>query len=161
VLAVTVKSARTASVVPKLITLDRVVVPEPKFIDLAFVLELDAISPAVTLYELKFRLPLVSVIDSVPMFKALPKLQPQSTPLTLIALASVTPFVVNVSPVELLDSVIAPVYVLVSPVAGSVTLPCIPTIAVVPASVTFPVAGPAIVSDFMRIPPLTVPTVAV
>jgi hypothetical protein len=37
--------------------------------------------------------------------------------------ASVTPLVVNVNPDVDPDSVIAPVYVLVSPVAGSVTLP--------------------------------------
>lgn len=160
-LGVTVKFALTASVVPKLITLDKVVVPEPKFIDLVFVLTLDAIAPAVTLYELKSKLPFVSVIVSVPMLKALPNDQPQSTPLTSIALANATPFVVNVSPVELLDNVIAPVYVLVSPVAGSVTLPCIPTIAVDPASVTLPDAGPAIVSAFIRIPPVTAFTVAV
>jgi hypothetical protein len=38
-------------------------------------------------------------------------------------LAKATPLVVNVLPGELPESVIAPVYVLVNPVAGSVALP--------------------------------------
>lgn len=54
---------------------------------------------------------------------ALPSDQLQSTPFTVIPPFSDTPFVVNVKPVELLDSVMAPVYVRVMPVAASDTLP--------------------------------------
>ena len=121
--AITVKFALMFSVVLKLITLDKVMVPEPKFIVLAFVFRFEAIGPAVKLYETRLKVPFVSVNASVPLLSALPSDHTQSTPLTSIALESVTPFVVNVSPVELLDSVMAPVYVRVSPVAGSVTLP--------------------------------------
>lgn len=95
------------------------------------------------------------------MLSALPRLHPQSTPLTVIVFASVTPFVVNVLPVVEPLSVIAPVYVRVSPVAGRVTLLWMPSIATEPASVTLPDAGPAIVSDFILMPPVTVFTVAV
>lgn len=102
---------------------------------------------------------MISAFD--PVFKADPRLQPQSTPFMVIADDNVTPLVVNVSPVELLDSVMAPVYVRVSPVAGSVTLPWMPTIAADPASVTFPTSGPAMVSDFILMPPVTASTVAV
>lgn len=101
------------------------------------------------------------VIKLFPILKALPNDHAQSTPLISTPDASVTPFVVNVNPVELLDSVIAPVYVRVNPVAGSVTLPWMPTIAADPASVTFPTSGPAMVSDFILMPPVTASTVAV
>ncbi len=59
----------------------------------------------------------------LPILKALPKLQPQPKPLTVILEPKITPLVFIVFPVVDPDNVIAPVYVLVSPVAGSVTLP--------------------------------------
>ena len=150
------------SAVPKVMGTepDSVAMPEPKEMVREFAL-FDDTFRAVKLYVARSKDPFVTVIPTEPMSNALPNNQPQSTPLTVIALASVTPFVVNVSPVELLESVIAPVYVLVSPVAGSVTLPCIPTIAVDPASVTLPTSGPAIVSAFILMPPVTALTVAV
>ena len=67
--------------------------------------------------------PFVTVRFDDPMFKAQPSDHSQLTPFTVIAEASVFPFVVNVRPVELLDSVMAPVYVRVMPVAASDTLP--------------------------------------
>ena len=162
VLAVTVKLARLVSVVPKFIGVapESVVVPVSKSMVLDELWS-DAIDPAVKLYVARSNDPLVTVNADVPISSALPNAHAQSTPFIKTFDASVTPLVVNVSPVELLDSVIAPVYVRVSPVAGSVTLPCIPTIAVDPASVTFPDAGPAMVRDFMRMPPVTALTVAV
>ena len=57
------------------------------------------------------------------MFNALPNTHSHPTPFTVIVEANATPFVVNVNPDVDPDSVIAPVYVRVSPVAGSVTLP--------------------------------------
>ena len=80
---------------------------------------------------------------------ALPKVHPHPTPVILIALASEMPFVVNVLPVEDPESVIAPVYERVSPDAGSVTFPWMASGAV-PAHVTLPTAGPAIVSAAQR-----------
>lgn len=162
-LAVTVRFARLVSVVPKskIAPLElTVVVPVLKLIVLVFPL-LDSIDPAVKLYVARLNDPFVTVSADDPIFKALPRTHSQSTPFTVIADANVTPFVVNVNPVELLDSVMLPVYVRVRPVAGSVTLPWMPTIAAVPANVTFPDAGPAIVSDFILMPPVTVSTVAV
>ena len=124
VLAVTVRLARFVSVVPNEIPVDAtiVVVPEPKFMVLEFPLS-DVMALQDKLYVERLKDPFVTVILLEPMSKALPNVHPQSTPFIVILPANATPFVVNVRPVELLDSVIAPVYVLVSPVAGSVTLP--------------------------------------
>ena len=85
-----------------------VLVPVPRFIVLEFAL-LDDKIPAVKLYVTRLKEPFVMVNVNDDMLRALPKLQEQSTPFTVIALDSPTPFVVNVSPVELLDSVMAPV----------------------------------------------------
>jgi len=125
-------------------------------------LVLELIPSVTTLYVAKSTEPFVIIMEvAPPIVRLLPSDQPQSTPFTSIALESVTPFVVNVNPVELLDSVMPPVYVRVNPVAGSVTLPWMPTIAAEPASVTFPTSGPAMVSDFILMPPVTASTVAV
>lgn len=127
VLAVTVRLARFVSVVPKLIAVlpDKETVPEPKLMVQEFPL-LETSCCNVKLYVDKLNEPFVSVNVPPPAALrsiALPSVQEQSTPLTMILEANAAPFVVNVSPVELLDSVIVPVYVRVNPVAGSVTLP--------------------------------------
>ncbi len=160
--AVIVKFTLAVSVVPKDTGEDpeSVTVPDPKFTVLVFKLS-DATWLAVKLYVEQEKDPFVTVNPVLPASNALPRLHPQSTPFTVTALDSATPFVVNVNPVVEPDSVIAPVYVRVNPVAGSVTLPWMPTIAVDPASVTFPDAGPAMVSDFILMPPVTASTVAV
>ncbi len=107
--AVIVKFALAVSVVPKDTGEDpeSVIVPDPKFTVLVFKLS-DATWLAVKLYVEQEKDPFVTVNPVLPASNALPRLQPQSTPLTVIALANATPFVVNVNPVELLDSVIAP-----------------------------------------------------
>ena len=72
-------------------------------------LTFDTILLAVKLYVAKSTDPFVTVsADDDPISNALPSAQAQSTPFTVMSLFSDTPFVVNVSPVELLDSVIAP-----------------------------------------------------
>ena len=108
---------------PKLITLDSVMMPEPKFIVLAFVLRFEAIRPVVKLYETRSKEPFVSVKASEPLLKLNPRLHSHPTPFNSMELESVTPLVVKVNPDVDPDSVITPVYVLVNPVAGSVTLP--------------------------------------
>ena len=67
--------------------------------------------------------PFVTVKADDPISRAEPSVHSHPTPFTVMDDANVTPFVVNVNPDVDPDSVIAPVYVLVSPVAGSVTLP--------------------------------------
>jgi hypothetical protein len=64
---------------------------------------------------------MVNEVD--PVFNALPSVHSHPTPFSVIVEANATPLVVNVNPDVDPDSVIAPVYVLVNPVAGSVTLP--------------------------------------
>ena len=65
--------------------------------------------PSVKLYEARSKDPFVTIKLDVPIFNALPSVQPQPTPLTVIAEANVTPLVVSVLPVLELDSVISPV----------------------------------------------------
>ena len=68
--------------------------------------------------------PFVKVIlFAPPMDNALPSAHSHPTPFSVMAEANATPLVVNVNPDVDPDSVIAPVYVLVSPVSGCVTLP--------------------------------------
>ena len=109
VLAVTVRLARLVSVVPKFILVAPLsaVVPEPKFMVLVLLL-LDAILSAVKLYVAQEKDPLLIVKVFPPVSSADPRLHEQSTPSTVMGDASATPFVVNVNPVELLDSVIVP-----------------------------------------------------
>lgn len=107
VLAVTVKFARVFSVVPKLMGLvpESVVVPEPKLTvqELALLVAKDAV---VTAYPAKSSEPFVTMIpDGV---AALPKDQPQSTPLTAKEKLCAIPFVVSVLPVVDPVSVIVP-----------------------------------------------------
>ncbi len=66
--------------------------------------------------------PFVNVKPPV-LVKASANAHSAPTPLTAKLDCSVTPLVVNVLPVLEPDNVIAPVYVLVRPVAGRVTLP--------------------------------------
>jgi hypothetical protein len=94
------------------------------------------------------------------MFNALPSDHPHPIPFTIMLDANVTPFVVNVNPDVDPDKMIEPVYVLVSPVAGSVTSLWM-MISEEPASVTLPLAGPSMVNDFILMPPVTAFTVAV
>ena len=122
--AVTVKLAALVSVVPKFIGVlaDKATVPDPKskVLECALLLEIEL---AVKLYVSKSNSPLIMVIVEFPISMALPSAHSELTPFTSIEDASTTPFVVNVNPDVDPDSVIAPVYVRVSPVAGSVTLP--------------------------------------
>jgi hypothetical protein len=138
------------SVVPKLNPAepDSVIVPVPKFMVREFAV-FEPIESAVKLYVARFNEPFATASDKFGMLNALPRLQLQLTPLTVMLEAIVTPFVVNVSPVELLVNVMLPPYELVNPVAGSVTFPWIASGAV-PAQVTFPTSGPAIVSEPQR-----------
>lgn len=93
---VNVSCSETA--VPKSNDPESVVVPEPSAIVLVFEL-LDEMFAAVRLYETRSKDPLVTVKLDVPIFNALPSVQPQPTPLTVIAEANVTPLVVSVLPV--------------------------------------------------------------
>jgi hypothetical protein len=118
------KFALVVSVDPKLTgeDPDRVCVPDPKSIVLEFWLS-EAICDAVRLYVTHLKEPFVMVKEVDPASNALPSDHSELTPFTVIADANATPLVVNVNPDVDPDSVIKPVYVLVSPVAGNVTLP--------------------------------------
>ena len=122
--AVTVKLAALVSVVPKFIgpLADKATVPDPrsKVLECALSLEIEL---AVKLYVSKSNNPLIMVIVEFPILRALPSVHSELTPFTSIEDANATPFVVNTLPAVDPESVITPVYVLVSPVAGSVTLP--------------------------------------
>ena len=98
------------------------IVLEPKPIVLEFALFDDSVE-VFTLYVEKSNDPFVTVIAVDTRVNALPKVHPQPTPLTVTVEAKETPLVVNVLPVLEPDSVIAPVYVRVKPVAGRVTSP--------------------------------------
>ena len=116
-----VSAALEYSIVPKSIGVEeQETVLAPKEIVLEFAPE-ETIVDAVKAYPAVSNEPFA--ITNEPIVRALPSVHPQLTPFTVIAEDSVFPFVVKVRPVELLDSVMAPVYVRVIPVAASDTLP--------------------------------------
>ena len=100
--------------------------------------------------SVKFPLPMLKLdpVSKVPVVNVSPpvvvnpavSVHPPPTPLKLIALARLTP-ALTVHPVVVALNVIAPVYVLVTPVDAIVKLPDIAS-ATEPAMVTLPVAGP-------------------
>lgn len=120
--ALKVSEARIDSAVPKLAEPDSVSVDDPKLTVLALLL----FAIKLTQVRLKFAVsnaPLVTVKDTPVALKALPSVHSAPTPFTVIGEERACPLVVSVRPADDPDSVIAPVYVLVKPVAGSVTLP--------------------------------------
>jgi hypothetical protein len=109
--------------------------PEPNAMDRVLLLLLLTVEHVNT-NPARSSAPFVSVIVPV-VVSAPPSVQPPPTPSNVIALARDTPFVVIVLPVDVAPNVIAPVYVRVSPAAGSDKLPLMAS-APEPASVSVP-----------------------